>query len=116
MGTALVVTVMSSRATSLVGDGVGPVAASLGGLRWAFAVSAALCVVVLGLVFLLPARIADPRGRVDLSSSPELDPDLDRELDRECAVELDEELEHDLEQECAKAQHARPGLSRDWPG
>ena len=62
MGTALVVTVMSSRATSLVGDGVGQLTASLGGLRWAFAVSAALCVIVLGLVTLLPARIADPGG------------------------------------------------------
>ncbi|HZJ06499.1 MAG TPA: MDR family MFS transporter [Nocardioidaceae bacterium] len=60
MGTALVVTVMSSRATSLIGDGVAPVVASLEGLRWAFAVGAGLCVVVLGLVTMLPARIADP--------------------------------------------------------
>jgi DHA2 family lincomycin resistance protein-like MFS transporter len=97
MGTALVVTVMSSRATSLVGDGVSSLAASLGGLRWAFAVSALLCAVVLGLVFLLPARMADPA-----EGEPELDPELDRELDRDCATDLDEELEHDLEQECAK--------------
>ena len=97
MGTALVVTVMSSRATSLVGDGVSSLTASLGGLRWAFAVSALLCVVVLGLVFLLPSRLDDPA-----QDEPELDPALDRELDRECATELDEELEHDLKQECAK--------------
>ena len=77
MGTALVVTVMSSRATSLVGDGVSSLTASLGGLRWAFAVSAALCVVVLGLVFLLPARMADP---AQSEGEPELDPELDREL------------------------------------
>ena len=103
MGTALVVTVMSSRATSLVGDGVGQLTASLGGLRWAFAVSAALCVIVLGLVILLPARIADHS-----EGEPELDPELDRELDRECAVELDEELEHDLEQECGKLSTPDP--------
>ena len=103
MGTALVVTVMSSRATSLVGDGVSSVTASLGGLRWAFAVSAVLCAVVLGLVFLLPARMADPA-----QAEPELDPELDRELDRECATDLDEELEHDLEQECAKLRSHDP--------
>ena len=105
MGTALVVTVMSSRAASLVGDGVGSLTASLEGLRWAFAVSAVLCVVVLGLVFLLPARMDDP---AEGDGGPALDPELDRELDRECAVELDGELEHDLEQECAKLQAADP--------
>ena len=103
MGTALVVTVMSSRTTSLVGDGVGQLTASLGGLRWAFAVSAALCVIVLGLVTLLPARIDEPS-----EGEPDLDPELDRELDRECAVELDEELEHDLEQECGKLSTPDP--------
>jgi DHA2 family lincomycin resistance protein-like MFS transporter len=103
MGTALVVTVMSSRATSLVGDGISSVTAQLGGLRWAFAVSAVLCAVVLGLVFLLPARMDDPA-----QDEPALDPDLDRELDRECAAELDGELEHDLEQECAKLRAADP--------
>jgi len=107
MGTALVVTVMSSRATSLVGDGAGQLTASLGGLRWAFAVSAALCVVVLGLVTLLPARIADP-AEGEPGQEPELDPELDRELDRECAVELDEELEHDLQQECGKLSTPDP--------
>ncbi len=60
-GTALVVTIMTSRAAALVDAGVGPLAASLEGMRWAFAVAAALCVVVLGLVTLLPARLpGDP--------------------------------------------------------
>jgi DHA2 family lincomycin resistance protein-like MFS transporter len=57
MGTALVITIMTSRAASLVGDGVGPIAAELEGMRWSFAVAAGLCVVVLGLVFLMPARL-----------------------------------------------------------
>ena len=60
MGTALVVMVMSTRATSLVADGALPVDATMQGLRWAFAVSALLCVVVLGLVTLLPNRLPEP--------------------------------------------------------
>jgi DHA2 family lincomycin resistance protein-like MFS transporter len=76
LGTALVVTVMSSRATSLVGDGVAPGAASLEGVRWAFAVSAGLCVVVLGLAALLPARIAEPPL---LDAADELEDELDAE-------------------------------------
>jgi DHA2 family lincomycin resistance protein-like MFS transporter len=62
MGTALVVTVMTSRASGLVDGGVAPVAATLEGMRWSFAVAAALCVLVLALVVLLPARIEDPYG------------------------------------------------------
>jgi DHA2 family lincomycin resistance protein-like MFS transporter len=66
-GTALVVMIMSTRAASQVGRGVAPLAAQLEGMRWAFAVSAVLCVVVLGLVALLPARIAG-----GLEAGPEL--------------------------------------------
>jgi DHA2 family lincomycin resistance protein-like MFS transporter len=57
-GTALVVTVMTSRALAQTDAGLTPVAASLDGLRWAFAVSAALCLVVLVLATRLPARLA----------------------------------------------------------
>jgi DHA2 family lincomycin resistance protein-like MFS transporter len=74
MGTALVVTITTSRAASLVDDGAAPVAASLDGMRWAFGVAAALCVVVLGLVAMLPARIEDPEA-------PDSAEDLDHELD-----------------------------------
>jgi DHA2 family lincomycin resistance protein-like MFS transporter len=70
MGTALVVTVMTSRTTALVGEGLGPVAAQLQGLRWAFAVGAGLCVVVVGLAALLPNRIDDARGSVDQDEVP----------------------------------------------
>jgi DHA2 family lincomycin resistance protein-like MFS transporter len=58
-GTALVVTIMTSRALALTDAGVAPVAASLDGMRWAFAVSAALCVIVLLLVTRLPVRIEE---------------------------------------------------------
>jgi DHA2 family lincomycin resistance protein-like MFS transporter len=70
MGTALVVTIMTSRATALVGSGVSPVAASLGGMRWAFMVAAGLCVVVLALGAMLPARIDDPG--MDVTGTDEL--------------------------------------------
>ncbi len=79
MGTALVVTVMTSRATALVGDGAGAVEASLGGMRWAFAVAAALSLGVLALVLLLPARIEDP------NASPEEPVDLDEEFVAVCS-------------------------------
>ncbi len=71
MGTALVVTVTTSRASLLVADGAGPLAASLDGMRWAFAVAAALCLGVLGLVALLPARPEDPVARDTVSSGVE---------------------------------------------
>ena len=60
IGTALVVMIMSSRAASQVSDGVAPAAAELEGMRWAFAVSAVLCAVVLALVAMLPARVEEP--------------------------------------------------------
>src|SRR6478672_1276741 len=74
MGTALVVTIMTAHATSLVGDGVAPATAQLEGLRWAFAVAAALCLVVLALVVMLPARVT---GGVDAAaeSEPQHGPD-----------------------------------------
>jgi DHA2 family lincomycin resistance protein-like MFS transporter len=81
MGTALVVTIMTSRAAGLVDDGVAPLAASLEGMRWAFAVTAALCVLVLGLALMLPSRISDPSiqsGPDDLEDGR--DEDLDEHL------------------------------------
>jgi DHA2 family lincomycin resistance protein-like MFS transporter len=84
MGTALVVTIMTSRATSLVGDGVAPVAASLDGMRWAFAVAAGLCVIVLALVAMMPARIDDPDS-TPAGAEPE-------DATIECREDPDEEL------------------------
>ena len=59
MGTALVVMIMSSRSVAAIRDGVAPAAAEMQGMRWAFGVGAVLCLVVLGLVHLLPARLPD---------------------------------------------------------
>jgi len=56
-GTALVVTVMSSRAVQLATSGSGETEAMLGGLRWAFWIGAALSVVVVVLALRLPGRL-----------------------------------------------------------
>ncbi|MFI9633609.1 MDR family MFS transporter [Nocardia sp. NPDC051929] len=57
-GTALVVTVMSARATSLAAEGSDLVAAHLDGMRLAFLVSAALALIVIVMAVLLPNRAA----------------------------------------------------------
>ena len=72
MGTAVVVMVMSTRTVSLVRDGVAPAAASIEGLRWAFGVSAVLCVVVLALVAMLPARLPETGGHVPADEADSL--------------------------------------------
>ncbi|MFF3566423.1 MDR family MFS transporter [Nocardia jiangxiensis] len=55
-GTALVITVMSSRATSLIAHGSDPISANLDGLQLAFLVSAGLSVLVIVMAVLLPNR------------------------------------------------------------
>ncbi len=86
MGTALVVTVMTSRAAALVDDGVAPVAASLEGMRWAFAVAAVLCLLVLALAAWLPARLDDAEAGRDAESegAEPLEDDLGDELAAPC--------------------------------
>jgi DHA2 family lincomycin resistance protein-like MFS transporter len=60
IGTAVAVTVVSSRAAALVAGGSGPDAAFVGGLRTAFAVAAGIGLVVVALAFVLPNRL--PQG------------------------------------------------------
>ena len=66
-GTALVVTVMSARSTSLVSHGGDPVHAGLSGMQLAFGVSAALSVLVIVAAFLLPNRSTTPLEEVAAS-------------------------------------------------
>jgi MFS transporter, DHA2 family, lincomycin resistance protein len=56
VGTALSVTVLTSRAATLAAEGATPTDAFVGGLRWAFAVSAALALVTVALALILPGR------------------------------------------------------------
>lgn len=77
-GTALVVMVMASRADTLVAGGVPVQDAKLAGMHWAFALSAALALVVLGLVSILPARVGDDPHSGDHGADDrdgQLDPD-----------------------------------------
>lgn len=60
LGTALVVTVLATRAGTLEDGGADPVSAQLSGMQWAFAVSAALSLVVIVMAILLPNRSGTP--------------------------------------------------------
>lgn len=71
-GTALVVTVMSARSTSLIDAGTDPTSAALDGMRLAFLVSAALALIVIAMAVLLPNRAAgNPHGAQDETPSDE---------------------------------------------
>jgi DHA2 family lincomycin resistance protein-like MFS transporter len=72
LGTALVVTVMSSRATQLATSGAEPHEAMLGGLQWAFYVGAALSVLVVVLAVRLPNRL--PTAAAESEPEPEPEP------------------------------------------
>jgi MFS transporter, DHA2 family, lincomycin resistance protein len=58
VGTAAVVTVMSSRATDLAEGGAAPLDALVGGMRWAFAIGAVVSLAVVVLAFRLPQKAA----------------------------------------------------------
>ncbi|WP_067541163.1 MDR family MFS transporter [Nocardia crassostreae] len=59
-GTALVVTVMSTRSESLIESGTGPQDALLSGMKLAFGLSAVLSVIVIVMAVLLPNRAPAP--------------------------------------------------------
>jgi DHA2 family lincomycin resistance protein-like MFS transporter len=60
VGTALVVTVLSSRSADLARGGADPLHAMVGGMQWAFGVGAVLSLAVVGLALLLPRRPEEP--------------------------------------------------------
>ncbi|AZM46802.1 MFS transporter [Streptomyces sp. WAC 06738] len=74
-GTALVVTVMSSRATSLVDDGMAPLPAQVSGMKLAFGVAAALAVAMIALAATLPRRVETPPADDTADPAPEADPE-----------------------------------------
>ncbi|MEV6322409.1 MDR family MFS transporter [Nocardia sp. NPDC051787] len=71
-GTALVVTVMSARSTTLVAEGADVINATLDGMRLAFLVSAVLALIVIIMAVLLPGRSAAPEAEDPETTTPEL--------------------------------------------
>jgi len=67
-GTALVITVMAARTTSLVAHGTNPLTANLHGMQLAFAVSAGLSVLTVAAAMLLPNKAVTPLEEVASSS------------------------------------------------
>jgi DHA2 family lincomycin resistance protein-like MFS transporter len=57
IGTAVVVTVMSSRSTTLTEDGATPIDALVGGMKWGFGIGALIAVVVLCVAIVMPGRL-----------------------------------------------------------
>jgi DHA2 family lincomycin resistance protein-like MFS transporter len=58
MGAALSVAVLTARSDSLVADGASALGAYVGGMRWAFGLSAILSIAVVALAVVLPGRPA----------------------------------------------------------
>ena len=59
IGTAVSVTVLSSRSSALLDAGATPSAAFVGGVQWAFGAAALIALVVVALVLTLPSRASD---------------------------------------------------------
>jgi DHA2 family lincomycin resistance protein-like MFS transporter len=71
IGTAVSVTVLSWRSTSLAEAGAGPAEAFLGGVEAAFGAAAVIAVAVVGLVLLLPSRVDGAGPDPDQEPLPE---------------------------------------------
>jgi DHA2 family lincomycin resistance protein-like MFS transporter len=73
-GAAVVVNVMASRATSLAKGGENVLAATAGGMRFAFWLDAAICVVMVVLAAFLPGK--ESAGRPGHGHVPEPEPEM----------------------------------------
>ncbi|WP_207939242.1 MDR family MFS transporter [Actinomadura darangshiensis] len=82
-GTALVVTVMASRAESRVAGGAGQAMAQLDGMRLAFVIAAALAVVMVAAAFLLPKQTNPAEEPETASADIDLE-DLELTLEPAC--------------------------------
>jgi len=76
VGTAVVVTVLATRAASLTAEGSDPVTSLNGGIQWGFVVGSIVSALVLGLAFLMPNRPASPSTGTEapLTGSGDLQP------------------------------------------
>ncbi|MFI1287731.1 MDR family MFS transporter [Streptomyces sp. NPDC020792] len=76
-GTALMVTVMSSRTTSQIADGVAAVPAQVSGMKLGFGVAAALAVVTIAIAAKLPQRVAGTDTPADALADADAGPPAD---------------------------------------
>jgi DHA2 family lincomycin resistance protein-like MFS transporter len=75
MGAAVSIAVLTWRSDSLVGDGASNLAGYVGGMQWAFGLSAVLSIAVIALALVLPGRLPAQED-----AEPELD-ELDDEIE-----------------------------------
>ena len=95
-GTALVITVMTTRAEDRVLAGVDPLTATVDGMQTAFVVTALLSLVVVALAVMLPSRpAADPHAAEPVLADPHAAPAVDEDLEAELA-----RLEDESGEEC----------------
>ncbi|MFL6024767.1 MAG: MFS transporter, partial [Marmoricola sp.] len=78
MGAALSVAVLTARGDSLAADGASKLGAYVGGMQWAFGLSAILSIAVVLLALALPGRL--PAREDGGWESPSSDADLDDEV------------------------------------
>ncbi|MFB7324308.1 MDR family MFS transporter [Streptomyces sp. NPDC056190] len=76
-GTALMVTVMSSRTISQIADGVAAVPAQVSGMKLGFGVAAALAVVTIAIAAKLPQRVAGTDTPADALADADTGPPAD---------------------------------------
>ena len=77
MGAALSVAVLTSRSESLASDGASGLSAYVGGMQWAFGLSAVLSLAVVVLAVLLPGRLPSTGGPEATIGDAEIDDLLD---------------------------------------
>ncbi len=71
IGTAASITVLASRQTALTEAGASAESAFVGGMQWAFAIGAALSLVVLAVAVVLPGRLHEEPGDAELEGACE---------------------------------------------
>ncbi|HSV40888.1 MAG TPA: MDR family MFS transporter [Nocardioidaceae bacterium] len=67
IGTAVVVTVVTARSTSLADGGSSAVDATVGGLQWGFGIGAILAVALVAIALVMPGRVPGATGHAPVS-------------------------------------------------
>ena len=83
LGTAIVITIMTARASRLVEGGTAPLEATVEGMRWGFVFGTVTALVVVGLVLLMPNRLPARDSELPSAQSSARDPQSADGLDEE---------------------------------